>query len=144
MTSWNNKKTLGTMVGNQIIVEEGDLEYRVTYGGKWYYVNKDEESIEGFIAEDYTTFLHRIEELNKRKPTRKERRKYEQRYKRIMNKIQNQAKNKANEVGDLISEDSINNPDASIEEIKEEVVTNIRKALDVTEEETIKEDADVR
>lgn len=136
MGKWENKKILGERTGNEIIVEEGINQFRLTYGGKWYYILKDENSKEGFEAGDYTTFLHRIEELNKKKSSRKDRKRAQQYYNRLLKKIKNKSVIDGKEIAENIVETAkISDPESNLEDVKKEVGENVKKALNVEAEE---------
>jgi len=118
---------------DKLTVKLGIDTIRINFYDKYYYVPKTQDSIKAFNEENVEFFVERVNSIQKAKPNRKTRRANTKFYNKMMNKIKSQskknAKNISNEISEKISEHMINNPDATLEDIKLETKDNLANVL---------------
>lgn len=137
--TWLDEKIMNNKRDN-IIVKLGINQLRINFYEKYYYISKTEDSVKAYDSENVEFFVDKINTIQRTKPNRKVRRANTKMYKKYMNLIKKASKKNAdvisNEICDKIaSENAINNPESTIEEIKSETKDNIKNALNIEKSE---------
>lgn len=130
MGKWLSFKIMGDGMRDEVVVRETVNYYRVEADGKYYTIDKNTDSNQAYNIggdEGKIFFRTKIHQITIAKPNRKDRRNMRKFYSKL---TKGKVSKKNLEILNKMKNEAIENPEASVEDVKKEVAENMNIALE--------------
>lgn len=130
MGKWLSFKIMGDGAKDEVLVRETVNYYRVEADGKYYTIDKNTDSDKAYNIggdEGKIFFRTKIHQITIAKPNRKDRRNMRKFYSKL---TKGKVSKKNLEILNKMKNEAIENPEASVEDVKKEVAENMNIALE--------------
>lgn len=130
MTRWISFKIMGEGMRDEVTVRENVNDYRVEADGKYYYINKTEESNNAYNTggnDGKIFFRNKVHSITIARPNRKDRRNMRKFYSKL---TKGKVSKKSLEILKQMKNEAIENPESTVEDVRKEVADNMNNALE--------------